>query len=132
MEHVIKLLQYAYVHGYKQECAALVLVFFCGVRVDEVHRASWEHVKLADDAPVIVLDETRANRRRVNPIPPNAVAWLKELSRRQNRTNHSSNHGQSIRIPKTATRSAQGAVTPDNPTYMLADFAHMQLLVKRV
>lgn len=76
---VIKLLQYARSHGYKSECAALVLILFCGVRVDEVDKVVWEQVKLDEDVPVVVLDETKANRRRVNPLPTNALEWLKEL-----------------------------------------------------
>lgn len=76
---VIKLLQFASTHGYKAECAALVLILFCGVRVDEVHKISWEQIKLDEEAPVVVLDDTKANRRRVNPIPKNAFEWLKKL-----------------------------------------------------
>lgn len=79
VEQVIKLLQYAYTHGYKAECAALVLILFCGVRVDEVNRVKWEDIKLDEEPPVVVLDETKANRRRVNAIPKNALEWLKEL-----------------------------------------------------
>ena len=76
---VIKLLQYADTHGYQSECAALVLVFFCGVRVDEVDHITWEQIKLDEAVPVVVLDETKANRRRVNPLPENALAWLRKL-----------------------------------------------------
>ena len=76
---VIKLLQYANTRGYKAECAALVLILFCGVRVDEVDKVTWEQIKLDEDSPVVVLDETKANRRRVNSIPKNALDWLKEL-----------------------------------------------------
>jgi hypothetical protein len=46
VKDVIKLLQYAYTNDYKPECAALVLIMFCGVRVDEVDRLTWENVKL--------------------------------------------------------------------------------------
>ena len=79
VENVIKLLQYAYTKGYKPECAALVLVMFCGVRMDEVTHISWDKIKLEENKPVVVLDKTKANRRRVNIIPRNALAWLKEL-----------------------------------------------------
>ena len=79
VESVIKLLQYALTHDYKPECAALVLVLFCGVRVDEVDRLTWDKIKLDEDKPVVVLDQTKANHRRVNPIPKNALEWLKLL-----------------------------------------------------
>ena len=79
VEQTIQLLQYAYRNDYKPECASLVLVLFCGVRVDEVDRITWEQVNIDGENPVVVLDETKANRRRVNPIPNNALEWLKEL-----------------------------------------------------
>ena len=77
VEGVIKLLQYALKHDYKPECAALVLVLFCGVRVDEVDRLTWDKIKLDEENPVVVLDQTKANHRRVNPVPKNALEWLK-------------------------------------------------------
>jgi len=79
VEDTIKLLQYALKHDYKPECAALVLILFCGVRVDEVDRLTWDKIKLDEENPVVVLDQTKANRRRVNPIPANALEWLKLL-----------------------------------------------------
>jgi integrase len=79
VEQVIDLLQYAFKNDYKKECAALVLTLFCGVRVDEVRRLRWAKIKINDEIPVVVLDETKANRRRVNVIPKNAVEWLKQL-----------------------------------------------------
>jgi len=79
VDGTIKLLQYAFTHDYKPECASLVLVLFCGVRVDEVDHLTWDKIKLDEKSPVVVLDETKANRRRVNPIPDNALKWLLEL-----------------------------------------------------
>ena len=79
VEQAIGLLQYAFKNDFKQECVALVLTLFCGVRADEVDRLSWEKIKLDEQQPVVVLDQTKANRRRVNAIPENAVQWLKEL-----------------------------------------------------
>ena len=77
VEGVIKLLQYALKHDYKPECAALVLILFCGVRVDEVDKLTWDKIKLDEENPVVVLDQTKANHRRVNLIPTNALEWLK-------------------------------------------------------
>ena len=79
VEQVISLLQYAFKNDFKQECAALVLTLFCGVRTDEVDRLIWDKIKLDEQPPVVVLDHTKANRRRVNAIPENALQWLKEL-----------------------------------------------------
>ncbi len=77
VEGVIRWLQYALQHDYKPECAALVLILFCGVRVDEVDRLTWDKIKLNEEQPVVILDQTKANHRRVNPIPKNALEWLK-------------------------------------------------------
>ncbi len=79
VEQAIGLLQYAFKNDFKQECTALVLTLFCGVRVDEVDRLTWDKIKLDEEVPVVALDQTKANRRRVNVLPDNAVQWLKEL-----------------------------------------------------
>ena len=59
VEQVIGLLQHAFKNDFKQECAALVLTFFCGVRTDEVDRLTWEKIKLDEQQPVVVLDHTK-------------------------------------------------------------------------
>ena len=81
IDNVIKLLRYANENGYKQECAALVLILFCGVRVDEVARLTWDDIKLDEDSPVVTLgeDQTKTGKTRINPIPDNAMEWLKLL-----------------------------------------------------
>ena len=81
VENVIKLLHYAYDNDYKQECAALVLIFFCGVRVDEVARLTWDDIKLDEEKPVVALgeDQTKTSKTRFNPIPKNAMEWLTML-----------------------------------------------------
>lgn len=81
VENVVKLLQYALAHDYKSECAALVLVLFCGVRVEEVTRLKWEDVSLDEDEVVVTLGEevTKTGKSRINPVPPNALEWLLSL-----------------------------------------------------
>jgi integrase len=81
VENVIKLLRYALDHNYKAECASLVLVLFCGVRVEEVSRLNWEDIKLDAETPEVVLSEnvTKTGKSRINAIPPNALQWLKLL-----------------------------------------------------
>lgn len=81
VDNVIKFLRYAYDNGYRQECAAMVLILFCGVRVDEVARLTWEDVHLDADRPEVVLgeDQTKTGSGRINRIPANALEWLKSL-----------------------------------------------------
>lgn len=54
-----------------------MLVFFCGVRVEEVERLDWEDIKLDREKPIVDMRKTKKRRRRINEIPENAVSWLK-------------------------------------------------------
>ena len=81
VDNVIKILNFALTNGYEQECSALVLILFCGVRTEEVTRLRWDDIKLDEDPPVIHLydDVTKATKTRINEIPENAMAWLRKL-----------------------------------------------------
>ena len=79
VEQVISVLQYAFKGGYHAECAALVLIMFCGVRTEEVAALTWADVKLDANRPEVVLNKTKNTLRRVNPIPKNAIEWLTKL-----------------------------------------------------
>lgn len=81
VENVIKILNFALNNGYKQECTALVLILFCGVRTEEVSRLKWEDIKLDESPPAVHLfdDITKATKTRINEIPANALQWLKRL-----------------------------------------------------
>jgi len=70
------LLQYALDNGRKPECALMALVFFCGVRVEEVGRLTWADVDLNRRIVLIGHDQSKMRHRRVNPIPDNAYEWL--------------------------------------------------------
>ena len=76
------LLQYSLDHNYKAECASLALVFFAGVRVDEVSRLSWEKINLDGIKSFVDIGAAAAktNHRRVNTIPQNVVRWLRLCS----------------------------------------------------
>jgi integrase len=77
------LLQYALDQEAYAECASLVLTFFCGVRAEEVARVKWEDIKLNEKVPVVVVDYPKiAHQRRINPLPANAVAWLKRCNKK--------------------------------------------------
>ena len=77
VEAVRLYLQFALDQGYKAEVASLVLVFFCGVRVDEVERVKWSYIRLTEEPPIILIEEPKiAHQRRVNALSSNAIAWL--------------------------------------------------------
>jgi integrase len=77
IQQTSSLLECALNNGYHAECAAMVLVFFCGVRVDEVERCVWDNIDLQRGKITLSADSTKAGRKRINAIPPNAIAWLK-------------------------------------------------------
>jgi site-specific recombinase XerC len=85
------LLNFAFSHGYKDECAAMALVLFCGIRVDEVDRLTWEAIDFESGIVTIQGKASKRGRKRSNPIPPNAIEWLK----RCRPTAHSSRIGPS-------------------------------------
>ena len=71
------LLQYALDRECKAECASMALVFFCGVRVDEINRLNWSLIRLNGAKSFVDVHEAKNRHRRVNSIPPNAVEWLR-------------------------------------------------------
>ena len=77
VEDVKALLQFALDEECYAECASMVLVFFCGVRVEEVPRLEWADIRLDRDKPIVDLRKTKKRRRRINEIPENAVFWLR-------------------------------------------------------
>lgn len=81
VDNVIKLLRHALENDYKPECAALVLILFCGVRTDEVARITWDSVRLDEEKPAVHLYDnvTKTGKTRINIIPSNALEWLNLL-----------------------------------------------------
>ena len=77
VENTEKLLQTALNQNKKAICASMVLVFFCGVRVDEVERVMWEDIRLDAKKPKVDVLEAKNGSRRVNTLPENAILWLK-------------------------------------------------------
>ncbi len=56
-----------------------VLVGFCGIRVEEASRLSWRHLHLDDAIVEVPAEFAKKARFRNNPIPLNALAWLKHV-----------------------------------------------------
>jgi integrase len=73
-----RLLDFALKNGRKSECATLALVLFCGVRMEETSRVTWEEISLESEKPRVRVEKAKNNQRRVNDIPTNAVHWLRE------------------------------------------------------
>ena len=80
VEDAQALLQYALDHNRKPECAAMTLIFFCGVRVDEVGRLTWSSINFDEEPPSVEVDyaDAKESDRRINDLPENAIFWLKE------------------------------------------------------
>lgn len=63
--------------------AYITLGLFCGLRPTEATRLTWDKIDLK--AGTVTLDGfvTKTRHRRITPIPPNAIAWLKKCRRRK-------------------------------------------------
>ena len=57
----------------------MVLVFFCGVRVDEVDRLNWEDIDFEGRHVILEGAITKKGKRRQNRIADNAFEWLKTI-----------------------------------------------------
>ena len=57
----------------------MVLGLLCGLRPAEVERLDWQNIHLDGDHPQVVVDAaaSKVRARRLVPIQPNAVAWLR-------------------------------------------------------
>ncbi len=70
------LLQHALDSNAKAECACMVLVLFCGIRVEEAQKLDWQHINLEQRRVEVTAAIAKKGRRRSNEIPKNALAWL--------------------------------------------------------
>jgi integrase len=76
-EDTALLLQKAMDDGHNAECACMVLVLFCGVRVEEVAKLNWKDVNLKTRFVEISGAIAKKAKRRANTIPLNACEWLR-------------------------------------------------------
>jgi len=72
-----KLLQRCVEFGWNDRLAVFVLVGFCGIRTEEASRLSWSHLHLDKAIVELPAEFAKKARFRNNPIPPNAMAWLR-------------------------------------------------------
>jgi len=72
-----KLLQRCVEFGWHDRLAIFVLVGFCGIRTEEASRLSWSHLHLDRGIVELPAEFAKKARFRNNPIPPNAMAWLR-------------------------------------------------------
>ena len=62
-----------------KELAAMVLASFCGVRIEETERISWEQIDLKKRQLTMAGEQVKTSRRRFAEIPPAAIQWLKQI-----------------------------------------------------
>jgi integrase len=55
--------------------AHVVIGLFCGVRPSEIESLTWANVNFETAQVTVIISKVRA--RRICPIPPNAITWLK-------------------------------------------------------
>jgi len=75
-----RMLDFALANGFKEECAAMVLVLFCAIRVDEVDRLTWDSIDWEKSKVTVQGKQSKKGHRRTNPIPANALRWLESCT----------------------------------------------------
>lgn len=96
IEQSKKLLQTALDHPELELLGAVTLGLFCGIRVDELKRLTWENVRDSENPPIVTLTGRIAKKRRIRhvDIPENAIRWLSLCNEKSgvvaknNHTNH--------------------------------------------
>jgi site-specific recombinase XerC len=104
------LLNFALNNEYKEECAAMTLVLFCGIRVDEVDRLTWDAVSLQAGTVTIQGKDSKRGRKRINTISSNALEWLK-MCQPDNKSGRigPSDYRQRMKRLRTRVKGANGA-----------------------
>src|SRR5262249_21654343 len=69
-------MEFALKNGRTAECATMALVFFCGIRVEEAGRLTWDDIDLNRRIVQIGHSQAKMAHRRVNSISDNAYEWL--------------------------------------------------------
>ena len=76
-DFVKEMLDFAVAREDFQILVAMVLVLFCGVRVQEVSRLKWADIDLQEGVVKIGITAAKKRSRRANQIPENTLHWLK-------------------------------------------------------
>ena len=76
VDQASSLLEYALENNRKGECACMALILFCGVRVEEAKKLSWEDVRLETRKVHLDAIITKKRKKRINQIAENALVWL--------------------------------------------------------
>jgi integrase len=72
-------LQYCLQHGLHYQMAIIILVAFCGVRIEEVDKLEWSDISFERRIIEITARIAKKSKRRVNDISLNALFWLKKI-----------------------------------------------------
>ena len=63
--------------GWNDRLVVFVLVGFCGIRTEEASRLKWSNINLQNRIVEVPAEVAKKAQFRNNPIPQNAVEWLK-------------------------------------------------------
>jgi site-specific recombinase XerC len=105
VETVQSLISHAENTNNHQLLAGMVLVLFCGVRVEETMRLRWQDIKFKNKGVKIDIPQFKAKKRhrRVIDAPANVESWLRL-------TNHCSDDREYILTKRQRNRN--GAISP--------------------
>jgi integrase len=90
----------------REVLAGLVLAMFTGCRSAEVTRLRWSDIDLDQGHVVISATSAKTASRRLTPIPPNAIAWLRPL---MGAPGSKIFNGHETRFPKLVSHAARTA-----------------------
>ena len=62
--------------GWHDRLTVLVLVAFCGIRLEEACRLSWSNIDMERRTVEVPGGKAKKHRHRINEIPDNAMKWL--------------------------------------------------------
>lgn len=97
---------------------SIVLGAFAGLRSAEIGRIEWEDIHFDEAHLIVQADQAKTASRRVVPLSPNLVAWLKPYADRTGRVWPEStrqwHHAQNYTRMATAGRDQPPVEWPDN------------------
>ncbi len=93
-------------HASLEILPVLVIALFCGCRTAEIARLRWKDVSLSAGHIAVAADRSKTKSRRLTPIPPNALEWLRPLAGDPHAPIFS-RHADGI--PKAVSRAAEDA-----------------------
>jgi len=96
----------------------IVLQAFCGLRAAEAARVEWSAVSLAEGHVIIGAAVAKTGSRRVCPLPPAAVAWLRPYAKDKGKVRYISTACAEEAWRLARVKAGFGPIWTDSPAIM--------------